>query len=127
MKGVDLMPKTISCPLCDGRLEPVRLRCTSCEATVQGKLPVSGLALLAAEQQQFVEAFLVARGNIKEVERELGISYPTVRKRLDEVVLALGHTPMARRRDLEEILDAIDCGELSPQEGIAAMKSLRDS
>ncbi len=121
------MPKTISCPLCDGRLEPVRLRCTSCQATVQGKLPVSGLALLATEQQQFIEAFLVSRGNIKEVERELGISYPTVRKKLDEVVQALGHAPLAHRRDREEILEAIERGEISPQEGIAAMKTLRDS
>ena len=115
------------CPLCDGQLEPVKLRCRSCEMTMEGRLPVSRLALLSAEQQQFVEAFLVARGNIKEVERELGISYPTVRKKLDEVVQALGHAPAARRREQEEILDAIKRGEMSPQEGIAAMKSLRNS
>ena len=121
------MPRTLCCPLCDGRLEPVRLRCTSCETTVHGKLPLSSLGLLAVEQQQFVEAFLVARGNIKEVERELGISYPTVRKKLDEVVHALGYSPVSHRRDKEEILDAIQCGDMSPQEGIAAMKTLRDS
>ena len=115
------------CPLCDGRLEPVKLRCTSCQMTMEGKLPVSRLALLAAEQQQFVEAFLVARGNIKEVEKELGISYPTVRKRLDEVVQALGYAPPARRLEQEEILDAIERGEMSPREGIEAMKALRNS
>ena len=115
------------CPLCDGRLEPVKLRCTSCDMTMEGRLPVSRLALLTAEQQQFVEAFLAARGNIKEVERELGISYPTVRKRLDEVGQSLGHAPPARRREQEEILDAIESGEMSPQEGIDAMKALRNS
>lgn len=115
------------CPLCEGRLEPIKLRCTACETTLEGKLPVSSLALLSAEQQQFVEAFLVARGNIKEVERELGISYPTVRKKLDEVVQALGHAPAARRREQEEILDAIERGDMSAQEGIAAMKTLRNS
>lgn len=115
------------CPLCDGRLEPVKLRCTSCDMTMEGRLPVSRLALLTAEQQQFVEAFLAARGNIKEVERELGISYPTVRKRLDEVVQSLGHTPPARRREQEEILEAIESGEMSPREGIDAMKALRNS
>jgi hypothetical protein len=95
--------------------------------TMEGRLPTSRLALLAAEQQQFVEAFLVARGNIKEVEKELGISYPTVRKRLDEVVQALGHAPPARRREQEGILDAIESGEMSPREGIDAMKALRNS
>ena len=112
------------CPLCEGQLEPVKLRCTACQMTMEGKLPYSKLALLSAEQQQFVEAFLVARGNIKEVERELGISYPTVRKRLDDVAQALGHAPAARRRDQEEILDAIERGELTPREGIDALKAL---
>ena len=52
------------CPFCNGALEPVKLRCRSCETTVEGRLPFSRLALLTSEQQQFVEAFLVARGNI---------------------------------------------------------------
>ena len=91
------------CPLCDGRLEPVKLRCSACDMTMEGRLPVSKLALLAAEQQQFVEAFLVARGNIKEVEKELGISYPTVRKRLDEVVQALTALGVAPSEALAEV------------------------
>ena len=120
------MPDPINrCPLCEGRLEPVKLRCGSCHMTMEGRLPVSRLALLATEQQQFVEAFLVARGNIKEVERELGISYPTVRKRLDEVVQALGLATPARRRQQEEILDSVRSGELTAREGIEAMRGLR--
>jgi len=113
------------CPVCDGHLEPVKLRCTSCEVAVEGQFPVSRLALLASDQQQFVEAFLVARGNIKEVERELGISYPTVRKRLDEVIQALGYPPEAERLEQHEILDAIDSGEMTPQQGVALMRALK--
>ena len=67
------------CPVCDGQLEPVKLRCSSCELTVEGRFPAFRLSLLSPEQQQFVEAFLASRGNIKEVEKELRISYPTVR------------------------------------------------
>jgi hypothetical protein len=120
------MLKPISrCPLCEGQLEPVKLRCGSCEMTLEGRLPTSKLALISGEQQQFVETFLVARGNIKEVEKELGISYPTVRKKLDEVVEALGHAPAAKRLDQEYILDSIERGEMAPQEGIAAMKALK--
>ena len=110
------------CPVCDGQFEPVKLRCNSCELTVEGRFPTSRLSLLSSEQQQFVEAFLVSRGNIKEVEKELGISYPTVRKRLDEVIRALGHASDERRLEQHEILDAIDRGDLPPHEGIALMK-----
>ena len=120
------MRKPISnCPICDGRLEPVKLRCASCEMAMEGRFPVSKLSLLSSEQYRFVEAFLVSRGNIKEVEKELGISYPTVRKRLDEIIEALGHAPHARRREQIEILDAIERGEMSPQEGIAAMRNFK--
>ena len=75
---------------------------------MEGSFPISKLGLLTSDQQQFVEAFLVARGNIKEVEKELGISYPTVRKKLDEVIDALGYAPHAERREQLEILEAIE-------------------
>ena len=93
--------------------------------TVEGHFPISRLALLSSEQHRFVEAFLVVRGNIKEVERELGISYPTVRKRLGEVVQALGYPSGVERLEQHEILDAIDSGEMTPQQGIALMKALK--
>ena len=122
------MRKPISnCPICDGRLEPVKMKCASCEVAMEGHFPISKLGLLASDQQQFVEAFLVARGNIKEVEKELGISYPTVRKKLDEVIDALGYAPHAERREQLEILEAIEHGDMSPQEGIIAMQTLKGS
>ncbi len=120
------MRKPISnCPICDGRLEPVKLKCVSCKMAMEGRFPISKLSLLSSEQQQFVEAFLVARGNIKEVEKEFSISYPTVRKKLDEIANALGHAPHAKRREQLDILDAIARGEMSPQDGIAAMRAIR--
>lgn len=119
------MRKPISnCPVCDGQVEPVKLKCVSCEMVMEGHFPISKLGLLPSDQQQFIEAFLVGRGNIKEVEKELGISYPTVRKKLSEVIDALGYAPRAKRQEQLEILDAIECGEMSPREGIAAMQSL---
>jgi hypothetical protein len=118
------MPNPLSrCPVCDGQLEPVKLKCVSCDLTLEGKFPAPRLALLSSEQQEFVEVFIVARGNIKEVEKQLGISYPTVRKKLDEVVQALGHAPQAERLKREEILDAIDKGEISAKEGIVMLKA----
>lgn len=79
------------CPACGSTsFEIQRLRCTSCGTAVEGRFSVSRLATLPDEQIAFVEVFLKCRGNIKEVERELGISYPTVRSRLDKVIALLG-------------------------------------
>lgn len=110
------------CPVCDDRLEPVRLRCTSCGVTIEGKLPASRLSLLTTDQQRFVETFLVVRGNIKEAEKELGISYPTVRKKLEEVARTLGYPSEGERLQQHEVLDAIDRGDMGVSEGIAALR-----
>ena len=114
------------CPACDGRLEPSKLRCTACNMTLEGEFPLSRLGLLGEDQQRFVESFLIARGNIREVGKGLGMSYPTVRKRLEEVVCALGYAPEEKRMAHMEILDAIDRGEMSAHDGIRQMRSPQD-
>lgn len=120
------MSKPLSqCPVCDGRLQVTRLTCGACGVALEGNVPTSRLSLLSDQQQRFVETFLLANGNIKQVERELGISYPTVRKRLDEVIRVLGHAPRPQLERREEILDAVDQGQVSPSEGIRMLKELR--
>ena len=114
------------CPVCNGQLQIVRLTCDACGISLEGDLPASRLSLLSGDQQQFVETFLLAGGNIKEVERKLGISYPTVRKKLDEVIQVLGYGPRSQIKRREEILEAVDHGEIPPKEGIRALKELRD-
>lgn len=114
----------LTCPACQGRMVPVKLKCSQCQVTLEGDLPQSRLGLLANEQQQFVEAFLLARGNIREVEKALDISYPTVRKRLEEVVQALGYPAENQRADQLAVLDAVDRGELSPQEAISQLRKM---
>jgi len=118
------------CPVCDGELTVVRLRCEGCDTGVDGAFALPRLARLSPEQQEFVEIFLRARGNIREVERELGISYPTVRNRLDAILEALGHREESRADPAEdrarrrrEILDALERGELTPE---AAIRLLRE-
>jgi hypothetical protein len=114
------------CPVCNGQLQIARLTCPACGISLEGDLPASRLSLLSADQQQFVETFLRAGGNIKEVERELGISYPTVRKKLDEVVQVLGYGSRSQIRRREEVLEAVDRGDIPPKEGIRLLRELRD-
>jgi hypothetical protein len=110
------------CPVCSGRLRPTKLSCEDCGVTVEGELPVSRFSILSEDQQHFVESFLIARGNIREAEKLLGISYPTVRRRLDEVVHALGHPTTESQKTQMELLDGIEEGSISAKEAINRLR-----
>jgi hypothetical protein len=79
-----------TCPICGGELAVTRLHCRSCGTTLEGDFNVGRFARLSREQFALLESFLRSRGNLKEMERELGISYPTVRARVDALLRALG-------------------------------------
>ncbi len=68
-----------TCPICSGELAVTRLHCRACGTTLEGDFNVGRFARLSREQFALLESFLRSRGNLKEMERELGISYPTVR------------------------------------------------
>jgi hypothetical protein len=114
------------CPVCGDGLEVVALHCRSCDTTVQGHFDVGRFAALGPEQLDFLETFLRARGNIREVERELGLSYPTVRSRLDALLAALGlvasaveDEPAPNRR---AVLDALERGEITADEAVRRLR-----
>jgi len=79
-----------TCPVCSGELTIARLHCRSCGTALEGEFGVGRFGRLDREQLALLESFLRSRGNLKEMERELGISYPTVRGRVDALVRALG-------------------------------------
>src|SRR5947209_6129560 len=99
------------CPVCDAPLAIRELRCGECGTTVRGEFPRTGCAFCAleAEQMQFLELFLRCRGNLRDVERSLGVSYPTVRGRLDALLASLGYNappPPEVAEARKEILEA---------------------
>jgi len=79
-----------TCPICSGELAVTRLHCRSCGTTLEGDFNVGRFSRLSREQFALLESFLRSKGNLKEMERELGISYPTVRARVDGLLRALG-------------------------------------
>src|SRR5208282_6536795 len=85
-----MRPLILKCPSCNGDIGVAKLHCHSCGITIEGDFSVPALLSLNRAQLDFVEVFLKNRGIIREVERELGVSYPTVRARLDEVLEAIG-------------------------------------
>ena len=78
-----------TCPVCSGELTITRLHCRSCGTALEGEFGVGRFGRLDREQMRLLESFLRSRGNLKEMERELGISYPTVRGRVEGLVRAL--------------------------------------
>ncbi len=119
------MKKVISrCPVCDSELTVTRLKCASCDTVIENNFRLSKFDYLSEEELYFTETFLRCRGNIKEVEKELGISYPTVRSKLDAVIKKLGYDAgadsQASRR--EEILKALENGEITAEQAIAQLK-----
>ncbi len=114
------------CPACGAaNFEISKLTCHTCGTTIEGHFTTSRLALLPPEHVAFAEVFIKCRGSIKDVERELGISYPTVRSRLDRLIAAMGFgTEGEERRD---ILKALENREITHHEALAALKELTRS
>lgn len=121
------------CPVCDHEMKISKLTCTHCPTKIEGEFSSCKFCRLPVEQTIFIEAFIKCRGNIKEVEKELGISYPTVRGRLDSVIEALGYRvekekekPASQEESLrrQEILESLERGEISPQEAARQMRKM---
>jgi hypothetical protein len=102
-----------TCPVCEGELTISRLHCRSCGTALEGEFGVGRFGRLSKEQMALLESFLRSRGNLKEMERELGISYPTVRGRVDALVRALGlaEGDEGEDGDLEEAESVADAPE----------------
>ena len=110
------------CPSCSRSLRVSRWHCPDCGIGIDGDFGQPVLGRLSPEHQAFVEVFLECRGVIRDVEAVLGISYPTVRARLDGVVDALAAVRRdasgASGRDRRAILDAVASGRLAPEEAV---------
>lgn len=111
------------CPICSAKLKIVKLKCNKCGTVIENDFEFSKFEYLEEEQLNFIEVFLKCRGNIKDVEKELGVSYPTVRAKLDEVVSSLGYTVVKKSTvSNKEIIDMLEKGELSAEQAINMIK-----
>lgn len=113
-----------TCPVCSNKLKVTRLKCGNCKTVIEGEFELDKFNYLSKEQKYFVEIFIKNRGNIKELEKELGISYPTVRRNLDQVIEALGYNVKAEEPAVnkKEILDKLSKGEISSEEALKILK-----
>ena len=118
------------CPVCGQNTEVTAISCNECGTRIEGHFQLCRFCRLTEEQKSFIETFVKCRGNIKEVEKELGISYPTVKNKLEDAANALGYNNSpgysyiepddgSRRR---EILDQLESGELTVEDALDMLK-----
>jgi len=127
-------PVLSTCPVCKHDLNVVKLHCDHCDTTIEGDFTLSKFNYLETEKLYFIEVFIKNRGNIKMIEKELNISYPTVKKMLDDVIVGLGYSlepfedevivkePTTPKVSKSSILEKIEKGELTVADAIDIFK-----
>ena len=128
-----------TCPVCSNELSVTRLHCDSCGTTLEGEFSVGRFGRLSREQLALLESFLRSRGTLRDMERELGISYPTIRGRVEALVRALGFGPRdgeaattdaetddepASRLSRQDILERLARHEIAADEAAALIRDL---
>lgn len=130
------------CPGCGGKLIITECKCSNCQLQMRGEFVPGSFALLPEDQLAFIRVFLRARGNLTEVERMLGVSYPTIRNKLDEInnvlegkgeegvdsslidtAVASPGIEESRRALLQQVAD----GQLSAAEALQALQDLKEN
>lgn len=135
-----MYPVPSECPVCHDDLLVTELECRHCGAKIQGRFERDRLSLLIPDQRHFVEVFILCEGKLNCVQEELGISYPTVRSRLDEIISALGPQSPAPQpepqpepepepepvsdSERQEILDRLARKEISAAEAFELLENL---
>jgi hypothetical protein len=112
------------CPVCDGELTVTRLHCDTCETTIEGRFANGIFAGLTSEQLDFIETFVRVEGRMNRMADEMGLSYPTLRNRLQEIIRALGYEP--GKEEIPEItdekrrsvLEELDSGKISAEDAM---------
>jgi len=114
------------CPVCRDNLLVTRLACRNCGTALEGRFAMGRLSQLSPEQLDFVELFLRSEGKLNRVQEELGLSYPTVRSRLDEVIRALGYEVGGERGTdddrRQEVLEQLARKEISSEEALQLLQ-----
>jgi len=98
--------------------------CNTCNLILRGDFEDSHFANLTSEQLEFIKTFIIVQGNIKEMEKHLGISYPTVKNRLSEIIQAFGHKAQ-NNIDYTDVFNDLEEGFVNVEEALAMIEARR--
>jgi len=119
-----------NCPVCGGEYEITELTCNKCGSELKGRFEGCDFCSLSESDRYFVNVFIKCRGNIKDVEKELGISYPTVRSRLDGIIKKLGLDNMktnesAMKEERKKVFQQLESGDITADQAAEILKNLK--
>jgi hypothetical protein len=118
------------CPICGGSITISRIYCRECDTTIEGHFVGHPFTQLRPEQLAFIETFIRCEGRIKRMEDELKLSYPTIRKQLQDVIRALGYEPSseepaganAAEERRHQVLEDLEQGRITYQEAMSLLQ-----
>jgi len=119
-----MSPPIDHCPYCSGTLRITRLTCEDCGLGLEGEFATPRLSRLDADEQRFAELFVLASGRLKQMAELLGISYPTVRNRLDRLIARLKEEQARDEQRKRRILEDIETGRIPPKQGMRMIENL---
>ena len=117
------------CPVCSGEMLVTRLACRECDTVIEGRFIAGPFTQLNSDQLEFLELFIKNEGKITHMEKDLGLSYPTIRNRLHEIIRALGYEPGKEENltlnedDRRKILEDLNSGKITSEEAMEMLRS----
>ena len=116
-----------SCPVCSHRLATTRLTCPECSTELSGAFTSCEFCVLTDEDREVLRVFLASRGNMKELERHLGVSYPTARARFDGLLTKLGIERAAAPAPTRlELMEQVARGEIDVDEALRRLEPTKE-
>ncbi len=111
------------CPVCRGSLYISELSCRECDVKIRGDFEIPPFSRLNDDERDFLAIFLRSRGSLRDVQRELALSYPTVRSRLDALLAKMGIISAGpSKEEIDEVLDRLEAGDLSAEEAVRLIR-----
>jgi len=117
-----------NCPVCNHRLATTRLTCPECTTELSGAFTSCEFCVLSDEDRDVLRVFLASRGNMKELERHLGVSYPTARARFDGLLSKLGiERAAAPAPSRIELMEQVARGEIDVDEAMRRLEATKEA
>jgi hypothetical protein len=120
----DKLPVSNECPFCQRVMSVTTMTCDACRVSISAAFPMSRLGGLPVEHQRFIEMFVLASGNLKEIAEQVGVSYPTIRSRLDKVIESLRDEIGKTQRVRGSVLDAVEPSKTNAAEAARLIKRI---
>jgi hypothetical protein len=124
---MSMNPVPTACPVCNENLTVRKLQCRNCDTSIEGHFELGRLGNLNADQLNFVETFIRCEGKLNRVEKELGMSYPTLRARLTDIIQSMGYSvgpepTMVSDEERHRILDELASGKINSEEAMSYLE-----